>query len=636
MFAGQRQSIRTIRKASKLLGVDVPSLASHQKSTELNVDVVDDLDEDDDPFKSDDVFSAQKIPTFSGGNIRRRGQRLGFERRHMSTSSISSKETGQSMMGSFSPGSSLFSFTGTNSFDSTGENINVGNLVFCTDEEVAQLMYGDEQDKECSSTEKKPSSMMDSTGSFDFEHSQNTGGASSGSSTPKNLAASLPPSAILGTGSFSTVRLAWRKTSEGTKSASSKQELTSAPPSIHPNVNAGGLDTQVSRNIVRAKNQFSHGGDDKGEPVAVKIIQSSILKQTRTMQMGPNNRMVVTTAYDNIEREIATMKRLRHPNLVRLFEVIDSAKDSRLYLVLEYVMYGEILSHVEGTNRYIRKRYRSRVHGLNNEGFFDEEHAALYFCDIMHGLAHLHRHHICHRDLKPENILLCHSGIAKISDFGVAHMFEDEGVRESIIRESIMRSTIDDSITELRSDRDDDLDDTERDNATHLSKQESDTAFKMSSKNNKGMLNRTEGTYCFWSPEMCSIDSSGFSGYASDLWAAGICLYIFASGRLPFFSKLPSDLFAHLAKAAVPYEDEGLQLFSPDLKDLLTKVLTRDPKKRAGVGDCLQHQFCAKARIRRIHEIGDQFNESDHHIILSKDAVDNALSTTMRIGSSFS
>lgn len=45
----------------------------------------------------------------------------------------------------------------------------------------------------------------------------------------------------------------------------------------------------------------------------------------------------------------------------------------------------------EGTNKYRRMRYKKKVRGLTADGHFDEKHAALYFVDIMHGLAYLHR-----------------------------------------------------------------------------------------------------------------------------------------------------------------------------------------------------------------------------------------------------
>lgn len=111
------------------------------------------------------------------------------------------------------------------------------------------------------------------------------------------------------TGSFSTVRLAWRKTTR---------------PSVRDVCRRGGLLCE-----------------DKGELVAVKIMEKSLLKKMKTIRRGPNNRMTVLTAFDNIEREIATMKRLRHPNLVRLFEVIDCVESDRLHMVLEYVSLGE-------------------------------------------------------------------------------------------------------------------------------------------------------------------------------------------------------------------------------------------------------------------------------------------------------
>lgn len=80
--------------------------------------------------------------------------------------------------------------------------------------------------------------------------------------------------------------------------------------------------------------------------VAVKVLQKSILKEMKTFQQGDDRRLTVLTAFDNIEREVATMKRLRHPNLIRLFEVIDSVESDRLLMVLEYVPMGTLLVEV--------------------------------------------------------------------------------------------------------------------------------------------------------------------------------------------------------------------------------------------------------------------------------------------------
>ena len=95
--------------------------------------------------------------------------------------------------------------------------------------------------------------------------------------------------------------------------------------------------------------------------------------------------------------------------------------------------------------------------------------------------------------------------------------------------------------------------------------------------------------------------------------------------RLPFFSLSPSSLFESIIKADVPYDEVH---FSESLVDILNMLLTKDPVNRAGVGDCLKHDFCVKAREERFEQIGDSFNESLGHIILCQDDVKNALSIT--------
>ena len=188
--------------------------------------------------------------------------------------------------------------------------------------------------------------------------------------------------------------------------------------------------------------------------------------------------------------------------------------------------------------------------------------------------------------MKPENILVDFRGVAKISDFGVAHLFEDELPHDRASFTS-METLVGDGTRPSRK---------------VLSRKQSDAAANMHSMSDMGHLTKTEGTWCFWSPEMCAENSLVFSGYACDIWAAGVCLHIFATGKLPFYSDIPLRLFDMIADAKVDLDSAGL---SDVLVDLLRKVLAKDPFVRASVGDCLSHPFCAKAREDRIRTLGE-------------------------------
>lgn len=199
----------------------------------------------------------------------------------------------------------------------------------------------------------------------------------------------------------------------------------------------------------------------------------------------------------------------------------------------------------------------------------------------MHGLAYLHQHHVCHRDLKPENILISARGIAKLADFGISHMF-DKGETFEDESESSNSLEID-----------------------GLTRDDTDAALNMQKMPGDGLLTKTEGTWAFWSPEMC--EGGNFSGYAADLWAAGVCLYIFVTGKLPFYSEIPCDLFEVIKDTSVPLEGLGL---SDNVVEMIKMTLEKDPENRAGVGDCLKHPFLLLPRAQRIQELSVELARS--------------------------
>lgn len=89
-----------------------------------------------------------------------------------------------------------------------------------------------------------------------------------------------------------------------------------------------------SQSNASAKSSSSFSDENDEHLVAVKIFQKSVLKRMRTMERNKETRRVqVKTALESVEREVALMKKLSHPNLTRFYEAIDSPDSDLLYMV---------------------------------------------------------------------------------------------------------------------------------------------------------------------------------------------------------------------------------------------------------------------------------------------------------------
>ncbi|XP_020583533.1 CBL-interacting protein kinase 33-like isoform X6 [Phalaenopsis equestris] len=120
------------------------------------------------------------------------------------------------------------------------------------------------------------------------------------------------------------------------------------------------------------------------EQVAIKIIsKEKVLKHKLVEQ---------------IKREIATMKLIKHPNVIRLHEVMGSK--SKIFIVLEYATGGELLNNII------------------DHGRMGEAEARRYFHQLINAIDFCHSRGVYHRDLKLDNLLLDASGNLKLSDFG--------------------------------------------------------------------------------------------------------------------------------------------------------------------------------------------------------------------------
>jgi len=212
---------------------------------------------------------------------------------------------------------------------------------------------------------------------------------------------------------------------------------------------------------------------------------------------------------EQLKREIAIMKHLKHENIVQLKEVLQTAK--HIYIVLELVTGGELFDRIVAAKR------------------FDENTGRKYFQQLILAIYYCHQQGIAHRDLKPENLLLDGQDRLKISDFGLSNL---------------QRS------------------------------------------GSQGMLLQTVcGTPNYVAPEV--LKEKGYNGFTADLWSCGVILFVMLAGYLPFDDPNMNALFNKIERG----EYRMAKYFSPEVKDLISKMLLVDPEKRYGLEDVIAHPW---------------------------------------------
>ncbi|CAE7557705.1 unnamed protein product, partial [Symbiodinium microadriaticum] len=283
------------------------------------------------------------------------------------------------------------------------------------------------------------------------------------------------------------------------------------------------------------------------------------------------------SASEVIRREIAIMKRLSHPNLVNLVEVIEEAEDpKKLYMVLELVDGGMIMSSLTSDLKNASPLFFATK---GTTGEYTEQECSQLFRQLLSGMAYLHGNNIVHRyhllpisilsicsnalclylrDLKPDNILVTSAGVVKIMDFGVSNDFTQAST-------SSMRN---------------------------------------------GFISDTKGTWPFWSPEMCDDDDDEdepvkYSAYKADVWAGGVVLYILLFRKLPFWSDDMIELFSQIAGQA-----HGDPLHFPAEKSaaslaLLSAMMSPNPSDRPSFADCAKFEWIqlhSDEHTERLHQ----------------------------------
>ena len=130
-----------------------------------------------------------------------------------------------------------------------------------------------------------------------------------------------------------------------------------------------------------------------GEKVAIKILEKSKLKKIEEKI--------------RVQREIEILKKVKHPNIVQLYSVIETER--QIFLIMEYIKGKELFQYI-----LFKKK-------------LSEEEACFYFQQIISGIEYLQKLKIAHRDIKPENMIIeQNTKNIKILDFGLSNTYGDK------------------------------------------------------------------------------------------------------------------------------------------------------------------------------------------------------------------
>eukprot|EP00835_Amoeboradix_gromovi_P001711 NODE_84_length_22349_cov_0.357888.p4 type:complete len:453 gc:universal NODE_84_length_22349_cov_0.357888:6228-4870(-) len=196
--------------------------------------------------------------------------------------------------------------------------------------------------------------------------------------------------------------------------------------------------------------------------VAIKIFSYKKLKK-------------MTGALENIHKEISILRKLKHPNIIRLIDVYAKINPDDPKIVPHHKNLQQVTKQY-AIFEYCTVTLQTMLDRSPN-GRLPLSQVQNYFKQLMDGIYYLHQQGIAHRDIKPANILLRTDNVLKISDFGIAEIASPfEPVPKFVV---------------------------------------------------------FSGTHQFMAPETLD-ENTKFVGFEVDIWACGIILYAMVLGQLPF------------------------------------------------------------------------------------------------------
>ncbi|KHN98891.1 serine/threonine protein kinase [Metarhizium album ARSEF 1941] len=251
-----------------------------------------------------------------------------------------------------------------------------------------------------------------------------------------------------------------------------------------------------------------------------------------------------------IRREVTILRGVRHPNIVRLIDMIET--DRYIGIILEYASGGELFDYILN-HRYLKDHSARRL-----------------FSQLVSGVGYLHKKGIVHRDLKLENLLLDRNRNIIITDFGFANTFDPN---EELTEEEEVKLGDRDHVKRMGLDK-----------------------VKPNGMRIGDLMQTSCGSPCYAAPELVVSDSL-YTGRKVDVWSCGVILYAMLAGYLPFDddpANPEGDNINLLYKYIVSTPLTFPEYVTPHARDLLRRILVPNPRKRADLFEVARHSWLSE------------------------------------------
>lgn len=262
--------------------------------------------------------------------------------------------------------------------------------------------------------------------------------------------------------------------------------------------------------------------------------------------------------FERFKSEVEIMKKLDHPNILRIYESYED--ETNIYLVLEQCEGGELF------DRIIAKNY------------YDEKGARRIFRQIVKSILYCHAKGVCHRDLKPENFLFLGTedeSLVKLIDFGLSKNFTHGGLKPN------------------------------------PTQQQSLSPGKPQRRAPKTNMKTRAGTPFYIAPEVLT----GNYDEKCDVWSAGVILYILLCGYPPFYGETNKEILEQVKKGKQDFSGPEWKGKTENVFNLILKMICH-PNERYSAKQVLEHPWM-KIRDDLVEVTNDQlkkvFNNMNKH-----------------------